>query len=177
MTTTNHNSKTEDTTTILGIDPGIHRVGFGVLTVGCNAKVHQLPVASHWGVIETSSTDAHAVRLQEVYEDIVGLIAQVRPTMAVVESLFFFRNLTTVMPVAQARGVILLALQQAGVQVVEYTPMQVKLALAGHGKASKQEVTQAVVDRLKMTQRPKPDDAADGLALAMTGWLNGIHLL
>jgi crossover junction endodeoxyribonuclease RuvC len=162
---------------ILGVDPGIHRVGFGALEVLANSAVHTLPKATVWGVIETSQTQTHSVRLQEIYTDITGLIAQVQPTLAVVESLFFFRNVTTFIPVAQARGVILLALQQAGVPLVEYTPMQVKLALAGHGKASKQEVTQAVVERLKMEQRPKPDDAADGLALAMTAWLNGIHLL
>jgi crossover junction endodeoxyribonuclease RuvC len=163
---------------LVGIDPGVHRVGFGVLEVTMEKNhLHQIPKALHWGVIETQSSEAHSVRLQEIYADVSGLLAQVKPTIAVVESLFFFRNLTTVMPVAQARGVILLALEQAGVKLVEYTPMQVKLALAGHGKATKQEVTQAVVDRLKMTQRPKPDDAADGLALAMTGWLNGIHLL
>jgi crossover junction endodeoxyribonuclease RuvC len=167
-----------DAMIILGIDPGVHRVGFGVLEVNLlKSKLHQIPKAVHWGVIETQSTEAHSVRLQEIFEDVTGLIAQVKPQIAMVESLFFFRNLTTVMPVAQARGVILLALQQAGVRLVEYTPMQVKLALAGHGKATKQEVTQAVVDRLKMEQRPKPDDAADGLALAMTGWLNGVHLL
>jgi len=163
---------------MVGIDPGVHRVGFGVLEVTMDKQnLHQIPKALHWGVIETHPTEAHSVRLQEIYADVSGLLAQVKPTIAVVESLFFFRNLTTVMPVAQARGVILLALEQAGVRLVEYTPMQVKLALAGHGKATKQEVTQAVVDRLKMTQRPKPDDAADGLALSMTGWLNGVHLL
>jgi crossover junction endodeoxyribonuclease RuvC len=163
---------------MMGIDPGVHRVGFGVLAVNMDKQnLHQIPKTVHWGVIETQSSEAHSVRLKEIYDDVSALLAQVKPHIAVVESLFFFRNLTTVMPVAQARGVILLALQQAGVRLLEYTPMQVKLALAGHGKATKQDVTQAVVDRLKMTQRPKPDDAADGLALAMTGWLNGVHLL
>ncbi len=96
------------------------------------------------------------------------VIAELKPERAAVEKLFFFRNATTMVPVCQARGVILLALHEAGIPFDEYTPMQVKLNVAGYGKATKQEVQAMVQTLLRMDEIPRPDDAADGLALALS---------
>lgn len=158
-----------ETLCVLGIDPGLGRTGFGVVCWQRNKPYHT-PVAQSWGLLETAPNTPIAQRLQELYTDFTSLVSTVRPHLAVVEQLFYFRNATTLIPVAQARGVLLLVLQQHGVPYAEYTPMQVKQALTGYGKASKADMQQAVMQRLNLRQKPRPDDAADGLALALTHW-------
>jgi crossover junction endodeoxyribonuclease RuvC len=151
---------------ILGIDPGLERVGFGLIHRP-NGRGNLL-VPIHWGMIRTLKEHSIAERLSEIYSDTAALLQQTQPDWVSVESLFYFRNHTTLVPVAQARGVILLAVQQAGVPMTDYTPMQVKQTLTGYGKASKKEVQEAVQQTLGITEPIRPDDAADGLALAIT---------
>lgn len=151
---------------ILGIDPGLERVGFGCVQVMGGRSQPLVPVS--WGMIRTPKEHTIPQRLQEIYTDTMAMLQHLQPDVVSIESLFYFRNHTTLVPVAQARGVILLAVQQAGVPISEYTPMQVKQTLTGYGKASKTEVQQAVQQALGIHEPIRPDDAADGLALAIT---------
>ncbi len=151
---------------ILGVDPGTATVGFGCLDV-LNAR--QL-VVGQYGVIKTAPNQPLASRLRELYDDLQHLVANLQPNVMAVEELFFFRNVNTAMPVAQARGVIILCAAQAGIPVAGYTPMQVKLAVSGHGRATKQEVQWAVQSVLGLDKLPRPDDAADALAIALAHW-------
>jgi crossover junction endodeoxyribonuclease RuvC len=153
-----------ETMKILGIDPGLGRIGFGLIDV----STPQSPLALGWGVIETTPKSPIGKRLVEIHHDIHALIRDKQPDVIAIESLFYFRNNTTIVPVAQARGVILLLAELAGVPTVDYTPMQVKQALTGYGKAEKHAVTEAVIHRLGLLKKPTPDDAADGLAIALT---------
>ncbi len=164
-----------DCLTLLGLDPGLATVGFGVLTL--NPAKRQV-LHSKWGIITTTPQGSTPHRLAEIYADTLNLLQQVQPTHIAIEQLFYFRNITTALPVAQARGVLLLACQQwhTNIPLAEYTPMQVKQALTGYGKASKAEIQAAVQTRLALDVLPKPDDAADGLAIALchaqfAGWL------
>lgn len=120
-----------------------------------------------WGTIETSKNKPDPARLQEIHEDLTRLVAHCRPDAASVEKLFFFKNAKTMVPVSQARGVILLTLQTAGVPVYEYTPMQVKQSMTGYGKAEKREIQVIMQQLLGLPTLPRPDDAADALAMAM----------
>ena len=147
---------------ILGIDPGSHRVGYGLL----DCTPGQFEVVA-FGTIEVPPKSPASLCLQTIFTDLQELLLCFQPELAVIEQLFFFRNLTTVIPVAQARGVILLSLANQGLAVAEYTPMQVKLGLTGYGKASKQEVQEALQHVLGLEKIPRPDDAADALALAL----------
>jgi crossover junction endodeoxyribonuclease RuvC len=149
---------------ILGIDPGLGRIGFGLIDV----TLRNSPQALGWGVIETTPKAPIGKRLVEIHHDVKALIEEAAPDVIAIESLFYFRNNTTIVPVAQARGVLLLLAELAGVPTVDYTPMQVKQALTGYGKAEKHEVTEAVILRLNLLKKPTPDDAADGLAIALT---------
>jgi crossover junction endodeoxyribonuclease RuvC len=149
---------------ILGIDPGLGRIGFGLIDV----SLRNNPQALAWGVVETTPKAPIGSRLVEIHHDVKALIEEASPDVIAIESLFYFRNNTTIVPVAQARGVLLLLAELAGVPTVEYTPMQVKQALTGYGKAQKHEITEAVILRLNLLKRPTPDDAADGLAIALT---------
>ena len=148
---------------ILGIDPGTGIIGFGCIQTG-----KRTPVLLDAGVIRTTIGDETASRLVELYDSITELIREVKPDAASVEKLFFAQNVTTAMAVSQARGVILLALQQAGVQIFEYTPLQIKMAITGYGKAKKADVQEMVRLQLGLTEVPKPDDCADALAAALT---------
>ncbi len=148
---------------ILGIDPGTGIIGFGCIEVG-----KKTPKMLDAGVIRTTIGDETASRLVELYDSIVELIAELKPDVASVEKLFFAQNVTTAMTVSQARGVILLALQQAGVQIFEYTPLQIKMAITGYGKATKADVQEMVRIQLGLTVVPKPDDCADAIAAALT---------
>jgi crossover junction endodeoxyribonuclease RuvC len=147
---------------ILGIDPGSGIIGFGVIEKGR----HNVLVDA--GVIRTTIGDDTASRLVELYEGLKELIAELKPDVAAVEKLFFAQNVTTAMTVAQARGVILLALAQSGVAVHEYTPLQIKMAMTGYGRATKAQIQEMVRVQLRLKSRPKPDDAADALAVALT---------
>ena len=147
---------------IIGIDPGTGILGFGVIEVeGQNYKLID------GGVIKTSSKDSDAERLQTIYEELQEIIKQTKPTEMAVEKLFFAQNVTTAMTVAQARGVAMLSGQQAGLKVAEYTPLQIKQALTGYGRAEKKQMQEMVRVVFKLKSVPKPDDCADALAAAI----------
>ncbi|MGH7241628.1 MAG: crossover junction endodeoxyribonuclease RuvC [Candidatus Saccharimonadales bacterium] len=148
---------------ILGIDPGTGILGFGVIDV-TNGKAQLVDA----GVIRTPVKEDDAVRLQTIYEELSDIIAASKPTIMSVEKLFFARNVTTAMTVSQARGVVLLCGKQAGMEIYEYTPMQIKLAVTGYGKAEKKQVQEMVRTILGLTEVPKPDDCADAIAAALT---------
>ena len=147
---------------ILGIDPGLAIVGFGVLEKNKN-KVDVLD----YGVITTPKEDTLPIRLDKIYKGMCELIDHYKPDQVAVEELFFNTNTTTGISVAEARGVILLACINKGCKLFEYTPLQIKQALTGNGRADKHQVQFMVKAILKLNSIPKPDDAADGLAAAL----------
>lgn len=146
---------------ILGIDPGTGIVGFGVVEVG---KTTSLLDA---GVVRTLPHQPLDERLVEIYESIQEIITTSRPQIMVIEKLFFARNVTTAMSVSHARGVIMLAGKQAGLEMIEYTPLQIKQAITGYGKADKKQVQEMVRVQLGLKEVPKPDDCADAIAAAL----------
>jgi crossover junction endodeoxyribonuclease RuvC len=148
---------------ILGIDPGTGILGFGVIDV--SAGDAQLVDA---GVIRTPVKEDDAIRLETIYEELTDIIAATKPTIMSVEKLFFARNVTTAITVAQARGVVLLCGRQAGMEIFEYTPLQIKQSVTGYGTAEKKQVQEMVRVLLKLKTAPKPDDCADALAAALT---------
>ena len=153
---------------ILGIDPGLGRVGFGLLEIVTSpAGVTGQYGPCEWGIIATSKNKSDGARLQEIHDDMTELIAHLKPDVVSVERLFYFRNATTLVPVAQARGIILMIINQFNLPMYEYTPMQVKQAITGYGKSEKSEIQSMLVDMLSLAKKPTPDDAADGLALAV----------
>ena len=147
---------------ILGIDPGVATIGFGV--VDAERGNQQLV---RYGVITTPAGIPLSSRLYQISQDMSELIGLFHPDEVAVEELFFTKNITTGIAVAHGRGVLLLELERAGVPVYEYTPMQVKQAVAGYGKAEKRQVMAMTARLLKMKEIPRPDDAADALALAI----------
>jgi crossover junction endodeoxyribonuclease RuvC len=149
---------------VLGIDPGTASVGFGIVDwVGSDTFKY---ITS--GVISTPKTMAPGMRLKMIREDLLDILAEFGADQVGVEALFFFKNAKTLVPVAQARGVILETLSSFGLTPGEYTPMQVKMQLTGYGKAEKPEVQWAVAKLLGLTTIIKPDDASDALAIAVT---------
>jgi crossover junction endodeoxyribonuclease RuvC len=148
---------------ILGIDPGTGILGFGVIDV--NGRNVQLVDA---GVIRTPVKEDDAIRLETIYDELTDIIANNSPTVMSVEKLFFAKNVTTAMTVAQARGVVLLCGRQADMEIFEYTPMQIKQSVTGYGKADKKQMQEMVRILLKLQEVPKPDDCADALAAALT---------
>ena len=149
---------------ILGIDPGLARVGYGVIDTS-NGQQQMLDC----GIIRTNPGIDDGERMVEIASDLRQLIRRWKPQLAAVEKFFFYRSSTTI-SVVQARGVILMTLARFRVPVMEFPPMQIKLALAGSGHAEKDEVLDAVMRELNLDQPPRPDDAADALAIALTGW-------
>ena len=147
---------------ILGIDPGTGRLGFGVIDV-----VNGKPTLVDAGVITTPPHSEESSRLLTIFDELSELIKDLKPDTMAVEKLFFAQNVTTAMSVAQARGVILLTGKQAGLELFEYTPLQIKMALTGYGKASKQQIQEMVRVLLGLKEIPRPDDAADALAVAL----------
>ena len=125
-------------------------------------------VAVHYGVILTPKDESAAARLEMIYDELTDLLKEYKPETAAVEKLFFARNVTTGIAVGQARGVVMLALQKAGIETFEYTPKEVKNAVAGYGGADKRQVQEMVRALLQLDSIPKPDDAADALAVAIT---------
>lgn len=125
-------------------------------------------VAVSFGIISTPKDASASARLEMLYNDLRKLLKQYKPDTSAVEKLFFARNVTTALAVGQARGVVMLALQQAGLEIFEYTPKEVKNAVAGYGGADKRQVQEMVRALLQMDSIPKPDDAADALAIAIT---------
>lgn len=157
---------------ILGIDPGLGRVGFGLLETVPDGNTSagwagRAFGPCQWGVIVTTKDKSDGARLQEIHDDLSELLTQFQPDVISLERLFYFRNNTTIIPVAGARGVILMLAHRFGVPVYEYTPMQVKQAITGSGKAEKAELQEALIHMLNLPKKPTPDDAADGLALAI----------
>jgi crossover junction endodeoxyribonuclease RuvC len=148
---------------ILGIDPGTGILGFGVIDVE-RGKAKLVDA----GVIRTPVKEDDAVRLLTIYEELSEIIKLNKPDMMSVEKLFFARNVTTAMTVAQDRGVVLLCGMQAGLSIAEYTPMQIKQATTGYGKAEKKQMQEMVRVILQLKEVPRPDDAADALAAAIT---------
>jgi crossover junction endodeoxyribonuclease RuvC len=146
---------------VLGIDPGLGTTGFALV----RAAGGQREVIGA-GVVSTAPGTAGPLRLLDLHRQLTAMIAAAAPDVAAVEQLFFASNTTTAMQVAEARGVILLALAQAGLPVWEYTPMQVKVSLTGYGKATKPQVTKMVRAAVTMPQR-LPDDAFDAAAVAL----------
>src|SRR5260370_10059619 len=147
---------------ILGIDPGFGRLGYAVIT----AKGNDLGLLVCDAVL-TPKTLAYPQRLQQIYERLGTIIAQYLPAEAAIEELFFGKNVTTAIAVAQARGVAILVLAQRGVSIAEYTPSAVKLAVTGYGAARKEQVGAMVRYILHLTTIPRPDDAADAAAIAI----------
>jgi crossover junction endodeoxyribonuclease RuvC len=148
---------------ILGVDPGTATTGFGVIEA--DGRTYKFIDA---GVITTPAGQPMPERLATIYDELTQVIAETKPDAVAVELLYFATNVTTAMTVGQARGVIMLAVAQAGVPVFEYTPMQVKMGVTGYGGAKKPQIQEMVKSLLKLSAIPKPDDAADALAIAIT---------
>ena len=157
---------------ILGIDPGVATIGFGLVEVE-RARSRLL----RYGVITTPAGLPLSTRLYQISQDMNQLIEQFRPDEMAVEELFFSKNITTGIAVAHGRGVILLEAERSGVPVFEYTPMQVKQAVAGYGGADKRQVMLMTQRLLKMKEIPRPDDAADALAIAICHGRSATSLL
>ena len=147
---------------ILGIDPGIATIGFGVLEV--NNNQYRLV---RCGVITTPAHTPLSDRLDTIYQDLCELIAAYKPDAVSIEELFFNTNITTGIAVAHGRGVILLACRQANLKIYEYTPLQVKQSVVGYGRAEKKQVMDMVKRLCGLNAPPRPDDAADAVALAL----------
>lgn len=147
---------------ILGIDPGMAIVGYSILDFdGENITL------LHSGSIQTKKTDREAQRLLEIYNDMTSLIEKYKPDESAIEKLFFFRNHTTVMPVAHARGVILTVLEKFNIPIFEYTPMEIKQVLTGYGRADKKEVEKMVKIALNTDKLPTLDDTVDSIAIGI----------
>ena len=148
---------------ILGIDPGFGRVGFGIIEKRGTEWVHVVH-----GLIETSPKKTFVERILEIHETLQKIITKYEPTRAAIEELFFYKNVTTAIQVAQARGVILLTLMQAGLPIDEFTPLEVKQSVTGFGRAEKGQIQKMVLMILKLKDKKIQDDAADALAIALT---------
>lgn len=151
-------------TLALGIDPGTATTGFGLVRLEPDGSL----VAVKYGVILTPKDASPPVRLEMLYNDLSELLKEYHPDTAAVEKLFFSRNVTTALAVGQARGVVMLCMQQAGIEPFEYTPNEIKQAVAGYGGAQKKQIQEMVRALLQLDSIPKPDDAADALAIAIT---------
>lgn len=149
---------------ILGIDPGIGICGFGLIEFCPGAKTRALD----FGAVTTKVDASMPTRLLELYESLLEVFNDTKPEMVAVEKLFFSKNITTGIAVAEARGIVLLVAGQKGLPVYEYTPNEIKKALTGYGSASKTQMQEMVKTELSLDKKPKPDDAADALAAAIT---------
>jgi crossover junction endodeoxyribonuclease RuvC len=157
---------------ILGVDPGVATIGFGLIEAD-RGRQRLL----RYGVITTPAGLPLSRRLYQISQDMSQLLEQFKPQEAAVEELFFSKNITTGIAVAHGRGVLLLELEKAGVPVYEYTPMQVKQAVVGYGAAEKKQVMLMTQRLLKMEKIPRPDDAADALAIAICHGRSATSLL
>ena len=156
----------------LGIDPGLAIVGWGVV----EHRAGRFRTLGY-GSIQTPAGISTEERLARIYDELTALIRQYKPEQMAVEELFFTNNITTGIRVAEARGIVLLCGQQNGVKIFEYTPMQVKQAVVGYGKAEKKQVITMVTSILNLPSPPKPDDTADALAIAVCHGNTGASLL
>lgn len=149
---------------ILGIDPGLGRCGFGLIETSPKHGAKALD----YGVVTTTVDAPLPERLKELYDSLVQVLKETDPTIVAVEKLFFSKNITTGIAVAEARGIVLLACEQKNLTVYDYSPNEIKKALTGYGAASKSQMQEMVRMHLNLEQKPKPDDAADALAAAIT---------
>lgn len=149
---------------ILGIDPGTGRLGFGIIEFIKGQK----PKIIDAGVISTPAHTPLPERLEDIYNSLTEIIKSTKPDIVAIEKLFFISNITTAMSVAEARGIAELVAQQNKAKIVEYTPLQIKQTLTGYGRAEKKQVQEMVRRELGLNAAPKPDDAADALATALT---------
>ncbi len=149
---------------VLGIDPGIADTGYGVISVN-GGRLECL----EYGSIKTPPNLALPNRLSQLYQELTDLLIKYQPQAAAIEQLFFNKNVKTALIVGQARGVVLLALNQANVPIIDFSPAQVKRAVSAYGQASKLQVQKMVQMMLKLKELPRPDDAADALAVAICG--------
>ena len=147
---------------IIGIDPGLARVGYGIIEFKSNEKT-----LLDCGIIETKKDQKEENRLLEIFIDLKELINKWKPDYAAVEKFFFYKSSTTI-SVVQARGVIMMTLGSFNIPITEYAPAQIKLTITGFGKATKKDVLDSVMYSLKLNYPPKPDDSADALAIALT---------
>ena len=147
---------------IIGIDPGLARVGYGIIEVKRNEKT-----LLDCGIIETQKDQKEENRLLEIFMDLKELINKWKPDYAAVEKFFFYKSSTTI-SVVQARGVIMMTLGSFNIPITEYAPAQIKLTITGFGKATKKDILNSVMYNLKLDYPPKPDDSADALAIALT---------
>jgi crossover junction endodeoxyribonuclease RuvC len=150
---------------ILGIDPGVTRAGIGLIDIATNGTITPL----EWMIITTDQGLPTHARLAEISRDIEEILDQYTPDCAVVEKLFFSTNSKTAMATAEARGVLLVSLAKRGIEIVEATPLQLKMSITGDGKADKKQMQSMVQRILKLETAPEPADAADALALALYG--------
>ncbi len=149
---------------ILGIDPGIGICGFGLIETSSKSDAKALD----FGVITTKINSPLPGRLKELYESLGEVFDSTKPDEVAVEKLFFSKNITTGIAVAEARGLVLLVAEQRGLPIFEYTPNEIKKILTGYGSAGKPQVEEMVRIHLNLDKKPKPDDAADALAVAIT---------
>lgn len=149
---------------ILGIDPGLGICGFGLIETSTRMRARALD----FGAVTTEVDAPIPARLLELYNSLIQVFDECRPEMVAVEKLFFSKNITTGIAVAEARGVVLLVAAQKGLPVYEYSPNQIKMALTGYGAATKTQIEEMVRMHLGLETKPKPDDAADALAIAIT---------
>ena len=155
---------------ILGIDPGLARVGYGVIDVDPDAgRGVEGQRMVDCGIIRTDPGRSEGERMVEIARDLRQLIRIWTPDLAAVEKFFFYRSSNTI-AVVQARGVVIMTLTRSGLPILEFPPMQIKQALTGNGHADKDEVLESVMRELNLSDPPRPDDAADALAVALTGW-------
>lgn len=160
---------------IIGIDPGTASTGYGIIetfydNVTKNKKAFK---CLDYGLIQTLPSFTPSERLKKINNDLNKLIKKHKPEILAVESLYFFRNMKTAIPVSQAKGVVLLTAAKNKIPVIEFTPLQAKMAITGYGWAEKPRVQKRVKRLLKLKEIPKPDDAADALAIAITYVLKG----
>lgn len=148
---------------ILGIDPGLAQTGCGIISMRSNQ-----PGILTYGVITTKKDQALPVRLKTIYEDIRELCREYKPNVAAIETIFFAANVKTAVAVAQARGVAILAIEESGTELAEYSPLQIKQAIVGYGRATKNQIQEMVKVLLSLDKLPRPDHAADALAVALT---------
>ncbi|MEI8338638.1 crossover junction endodeoxyribonuclease RuvC [bacterium] len=155
---------------IIGIDPGTGILGFGVI----DYEKGQSKLVDA-GVIRTPANQDNAIRLETIYDELSSIIKETKPDHMSVEKLFFAQNVTTAMAVSQARGVVLLCARQSKLEIFEYTPLQIKQAITGYGRADKKQIQEMVKAILGLKTIPKPDDAADALAAAITHSMTKVH--
>ena len=148
---------------IIGIDPGLARVGYGIID-----DIKGNKVLLDCGIIETKPTQKEEERLLEISKDLSSIVNKWKPKVAAVEKFFFYRSSSTI-SVVQARGVIIMTLAKYKLSILEFAPMQIKLAVTGYGHSDKNEVLKSVMYELNLESPPRPDDAADALAIALTG--------